>query len=321
MADTIAKYKAYKFEIDANWQNHLRNFYPTPSYEQIENIKKKWYKKNIDPNFDCNYASQKSQDPQSSSHNQSPSSNRSSNDQSRPARRGRLNTLSKYQLMLFICFMVACPIGIITRTSYAYPLFVAYLIGIVQSVGFIQFNKVYWSNLITNEDFHSLIMSGIAFFTSCKTAVIWIPQFLIALIFVSQCLKILSRNYEFIQRIFGCLYNPIISNINELNLLIWDIEIYLGFYLFICIFMGWASIFTALIHWQLMQMRYLTSQSINLAFARLGYTLNMIASDYRCPGILSFLLRKLYSLGVYLGSMHTQSANSGQSGPSMCSIF
>merc|ERR1719422_2262909 len=40
---------------DARWQTYLDNLYPTPNRHQILKFKKKWYKKNVDPNFDITY--------------------------------------------------------------------------------------------------------------------------------------------------------------------------------------------------------------------------------------------------------------------------
>lgn len=44
---------------DEKWQAHLKNFYPLPSVKQLEKIKKKWYKKHLDPDFDIEFDPEK----------------------------------------------------------------------------------------------------------------------------------------------------------------------------------------------------------------------------------------------------------------------
>lgn len=52
------KYKAYqKFDwtLNEKWQNYLNNLYPVPPRDLLEKRRKKWYKDNIDKDFDVNY--------------------------------------------------------------------------------------------------------------------------------------------------------------------------------------------------------------------------------------------------------------------------
>ncbi|CAE8600888.1 unnamed protein product, partial [Polarella glacialis] len=40
---------------DARWREHLNGLYPPPSQDLIAKFKKKWYKKQVDPDFDVSY--------------------------------------------------------------------------------------------------------------------------------------------------------------------------------------------------------------------------------------------------------------------------
>lgn len=48
-------YKRYDWQGDSQWQMYLSNIYPVPTREKVEKIRRKWYKKNKDPEFDVDY--------------------------------------------------------------------------------------------------------------------------------------------------------------------------------------------------------------------------------------------------------------------------
>ena len=48
-------YKRYGWTEDKDWQSYLSNIYPVPNAAKVEKIRRKWYKKNKDPDFDIDY--------------------------------------------------------------------------------------------------------------------------------------------------------------------------------------------------------------------------------------------------------------------------
>ena len=49
-AEIINNFKKFDFSSNEKWQAYFdNNIYPIPEYQQIEKIKRKWYKSNIDP--------------------------------------------------------------------------------------------------------------------------------------------------------------------------------------------------------------------------------------------------------------------------------
>ena len=50
--ETIDKFKDYKFSDDQKWQKYLQDLYPVPPLDRMNKLKKKWYKTNVDQNFD-----------------------------------------------------------------------------------------------------------------------------------------------------------------------------------------------------------------------------------------------------------------------------
>lgn len=52
MSTSTEKFQNYKFSADNNYQKYLSSLYPMPPMEKLEKLKRKWYKKNIDQEFD-----------------------------------------------------------------------------------------------------------------------------------------------------------------------------------------------------------------------------------------------------------------------------
>jgi hypothetical protein len=50
--ETIKKFKEYDFSKDEKWQAYLGAIYPVPPINEINKRKKKWYKNNVDQEFD-----------------------------------------------------------------------------------------------------------------------------------------------------------------------------------------------------------------------------------------------------------------------------
>ena len=48
-------YKKYDWSGDDNWQQYLNNLYPIPTSNKVEKIRRKWYKKNKDKEFDVDF--------------------------------------------------------------------------------------------------------------------------------------------------------------------------------------------------------------------------------------------------------------------------
>lgn len=54
MEERYQKFTEFNWS-DERWQAHLSGLYPEPNYKQVLKFKKKWYKKNIDPEFNETY--------------------------------------------------------------------------------------------------------------------------------------------------------------------------------------------------------------------------------------------------------------------------
>jgi len=54
MAEGYQKFLEFDWS-DERWQTYLDGLYPPPNHKQVLRFKKKWYKKNVDSDFDDTY--------------------------------------------------------------------------------------------------------------------------------------------------------------------------------------------------------------------------------------------------------------------------
>jgi hypothetical protein len=50
--ETIKKFKEYDFAADSRWQDHMKGIFPIPPLDKLTKMRKKWYQKNVDQQFD-----------------------------------------------------------------------------------------------------------------------------------------------------------------------------------------------------------------------------------------------------------------------------
>ena len=55
MEEKYKSYTEFNWAGDDKWQTYLKNFYPVPPANKLEIIRRKWYKKNHDKDFDIEY--------------------------------------------------------------------------------------------------------------------------------------------------------------------------------------------------------------------------------------------------------------------------
>jgi len=53
-----AKYKRYRdhdWSLDSRWQTYFNNIYPIPPQARLEKMRRRWYKTNVDKDFDPDF--------------------------------------------------------------------------------------------------------------------------------------------------------------------------------------------------------------------------------------------------------------------------
>ena len=55
MEQKFREYRKFDWTLNDKWQLYLGNIYPVPSRELLEKKRKKWYRDNVDKDFDITY--------------------------------------------------------------------------------------------------------------------------------------------------------------------------------------------------------------------------------------------------------------------------
>jgi len=55
MEQKFKEYRKFDWTLNDKWQTYLENIFPTPSRERLEKIRRKWYRDNVDKDFDLSY--------------------------------------------------------------------------------------------------------------------------------------------------------------------------------------------------------------------------------------------------------------------------
>ena len=72
-----------------------------------------------------------------------------------------------------------------------------------------------------------------------------------------------------------------------------DMEVYMGVYVTLGIFLGVSSIIIVLLYWQIMRMRYLMSSSCQQAFYRFDQSATEMMGHRFCPGFVATVYDKV----------------------------
>lgn len=55
MEQKFKEYRKYDWTLSDKWQTYLNNIFPTPARDKLEKIRRRWYKANIDKEFDVEF--------------------------------------------------------------------------------------------------------------------------------------------------------------------------------------------------------------------------------------------------------------------------
>ena len=55
MEQKFREYRKFDWTLNDKWQQYLSNIFPTPPRDKLEKMRRKWYRDNVDKDFDVNY--------------------------------------------------------------------------------------------------------------------------------------------------------------------------------------------------------------------------------------------------------------------------
>ena len=165
------KYKNYKFNENKDWRKYILSLFPTPKAEKMEKLKREWYKKNVDSEFDIKFTEE--------------------NDPNKPPPKSKIDWSKKFQ-SLFYTIENYCKITFMT--SPLFFKFMAYYVAITINIfGFIRQykkQKTFTSNVLKNSFIQNLIYQGILYnYPAYRNILFFIPLLLHYWIGVCEFLK------------------------------------------------------------------------------------------------------------------------------------
>lgn len=259
--ETIKKYKEYNFGTDAKWQTYLGAIYPVPPMSKIEKVKRKWYKNNVDQEFDPEVDLDAPAQSQSNNGGQQYGGNQyQGNQQAQPA---AVRPFAEHKLfhaegLLKIIFILGTFVGQFFPSLHFYLLasgFATCLLGIYRQLGRPEFNQEYLQAFLSN-DFSTGIFYLISIATlSSRGPFIYLP---VIMQFILGVAEFESRTeYVFLKYSKVQVFLEAIKNMKaEIRVAKAYAEFFNLFYFLLLIFLGRMTIMIMLIYINFLKFKY-----------------------------------------------------------------
>lgn len=308
MEEEYERFLAFDWSHEG-WQTYLNNLYPAPNQRQILRFKKKWYKKNVNSDFDDTYEPQtaaQSTSTSSSATFSAPSvrsaplpafTNSSYHDGTRWA------IMGKKSQICFVAYAASLTMAV-GSFAFVFPPYQALLVlvssmllEILAKYG-LKFKTEYLHNVLL-DDVGVMPIMALTLLTPGLHPLIrtmaLIPSFLTALLSFAQICKNYTRLPVWLSEFFAPLAEP--KARYQVMKARAQVEVGLGFILIVGIFVALAAPFSAVLFWNSMIMRYMMSAWTQAAFKGIDDLLQPVLG--KIPGIkqaYAAIKRNLYSL-------------------------
>lgn len=295
-SETAKKYEEFNFSTDPRWRAYFDNLFPTPSFDMVDKIKRKWYRKNIDPNFnDIN------ENIPFNTSNQTGNINPNINPQQQSANTNPRvaqppSTLFKIEGYLKLAFIP----GLIFSSGFHLKILVVFicLMAILRNFGAPKFNKEYLLKVIPSEFTANLLyLLAISLVSSQNGFVFFLP---IAIHLSSGIVEFLSRTNPslLINRPKLNEFATLIKN-NRNHLIIAKnkIEFCIFIYLILLTLFGGSSLFQIIIYLQFLNLKYKFNGNMQTAIWEVR---NYLVGNVSLPSFFRNFIAKFFDLFIRL---------------------
>eukprot|EP00826_Nyctotherus_ovalis_P064660 TRINITY_DN9489_c0_g5_i1.p1 TRINITY_DN9489_c0_g5~~TRINITY_DN9489_c0_g5_i1.p1 ORF type:complete len:326 (+),score=60.26 TRINITY_DN9489_c0_g5_i1:74-1051(+) len=295
----------YNIDEDEKFHQYVLSIDPNPSIANVLKYMKQYYKDNIDKNFDVDYDPDQEEEVNQPTEPEEVKENVKEPEVNvmKPVMKP-LPWATKFQFMFFLLFLTTFPIGFLAKLYYhLIPLYLAFIIGLLKKHGFIKFNKDYWYGVASDDHFHNIIGVVIASLTRSGTISVWLPLLIRSVLFIAECIGMISRNGNALTKIAN-RYTSSIANSREAILKFKaEFDIYIGFYLVLMLAISWVSFTGVLFYWQSMQFKYVLVKNSKEAFDILAVQMDAIIENQGCPFPARITLKGLRKLGKFMANL------------------
>jgi hypothetical protein len=189
--ETIKKFKEYKFSEDSRWQKYLQDLYPTPPLDKLNKLRKKWYKTNVDTEFDPEHDFEAQEQAQQQGQSSPSHSHTHQHHHTGPVDQRPFATHKLYHIegLLKCLFIVTSFILQFLEFLHFYNLVIGAIIcilAIYRQQGKIQFNKEYLADLMANDFGMSIFYIFSILTVPAKGPFIYLPLILQFLVGVAE---------------------------------------------------------------------------------------------------------------------------------------
>lgn len=294
------KYEQFDFSADPRWRAYFDNLFPTPSFDMVDKIKRKWYKKNINPNFHDiagNASSNPFDQPNNNNINsQQQSTNNNFNNNNNAGAAQQTSTLFKIEGYLKLAFIP----GLFLSSGFHLKILVVFicLMAIVRNFGIPKLNKEYFLKVIPSEFTANLLyLLSISLNSSQNGFVFFLP---IAIHLSSGIVEFLSRTNPSLlinKPKLNEIANLIKNNRNHLILTKNKIEFCILFYFILLILLGGSSLFQIIIYLQFLNLKYKFNGNMQTAIWEVR---NYLVGNVSLPLFLRNGIAKFFDLFIKL---------------------
>lgn len=301
----------FNFDTSSAWKAYLSKIDPTPTSLQIQTLKKKFYKREIDKEFDLNYvpsassynsSTSESTNTNSNFSNQQSSSSRSNTSSSSTTNSTSTNTQNNSNIMFYVAeiffylyFLVKLIIS--SENVFLYS-FYGLATRILRMNWPISFSKEYLSRIITQEAFSYLIYSLIMSVSNGdkKVYVYLVPTLMTCIIYISGFQR---RNSSQMPAAINKGFDKIRSYQDSCLKIRSTLEITTLPVSVLGIFLGFNSFILPIFYFQFLKMRLSIDSKLSATLNEIKSTITSLANQSQIEFIKKVLL-KLVSLSDYL---------------------
>jgi len=297
MEEKYKEFLKYDFGANEEFRRYLDAIEPPPPLSKIELYKKKFYRLKVDKEFDIKYEPDAQSSPP-------PQEQGTATEETKDSSSKAISLITKLQLVLFIAFFLAFPIGYVMRTYYhVIILALAFVVGLLKKYGRPRLESLYWREVFMDDHFNNLVGTVVCGISMSNTISIWLPLLLRSITFVVEFISLAARKGSKLAQTLNKSTSSIARNKENLLTFKADLEIYIGFYLFIALIMRWVSLLLPLFYWQIMQIRYMVSPYTQIALNKLADQMDFIIAHPKCPFFVKWPLKGLRKLGAFMVKM------------------
>lgn len=185
MESRYQRFLQFDFEASSEWKAYISSIDPPPTGQQIFLLKKRFFKRKIDPEFDINYIANSSNNGQSASDNSRANQNQSAPQSSQNAVRSDLGILV-YSAEILVYFYFFIMLFLSNDNVFSYLMY-GLAIRNLRLNWPVKFNKEYLANLLSQDCFSYLVYSVIMYFSTSDDKVFVYSMHSVITCFVYIC--------------------------------------------------------------------------------------------------------------------------------------